>query len=139
MLTFRSEVTPAGLTATIRGELSLPKGKGPFPVVILLHPCGGLDDVALTTLQAHSKELLSSGFGTLILDSYGPRKLNGGKMCSNVLYNTDIRYGLRRDDAFNAMVALQHHANVSKDNIFLLGLSDSASAGVLSATGRPTG
>ena len=36
-LTFRSEVTPADFTATIGGDLSLPKGKGPFPVVILLH------------------------------------------------------------------------------------------------------
>lgn len=138
-LTFRSEVTATEFNATIRGELSLPKGKGPFPVVILLHPCGGLDEVALMTLQSHSRELLSSGFGTLILDSYGPRNLNGGKMCSSRFYSTDIRYGLRRDDAFNAMVALERHANISKDNIFLLGLSDSASAGVLSATGRPTG
>lgn len=49
-LTFRSEVTANEFTATIGGNLSLPKGKGPFPVVILLHPCGGLDEVVLTTL-----------------------------------------------------------------------------------------
>ena len=134
-LTFRSEVTTNELTATISGDLSLPKGKGPFPAVILLHPCGGLDDVVLTTLQAHAREMLSSGFATLILDSYGPRNLTGGKMCSNRLYRSDIRYGIRRDDAFNAMVALQRHANISKENIFLLGLSDGGSAGLLSAKG----
>ena len=134
-LTFRSEAIPADLTATIGGELSLPKGKGPFPVVILLHPCGGLDEVVLTTLQGHSRELLSSGFATLILDSYGSRNLTGGKMCSNRLYRSDIRYGIRRDDAFNAMAALQRHANISKENIFLLGLSDGGSAAVLSAKG----
>jgi hypothetical protein len=44
LLTFRSEVTTNEFTATIGGDLSLPKGKGPFPVVILLHPCGGLDE-----------------------------------------------------------------------------------------------
>ena len=136
-LTFRSEAIPTDLTATIGGELSLPKGKGPFPVVILLHPCGGLDEVVLTTLQAHSRELLSSGFATLILDSYGSRNLTGGKMCSNRLYRSDIRYGIRRDDAFNAMAALQRHANISKENIFLLGLSDGGSAAVLSAKGGP--
>jgi dienelactone hydrolase len=135
--TFRSEVTPADFTATIGGELSFPKGKGPFPVVILLHPCGGLDEVVLTTLQAHARELLNSGFATLILDSYGPRNLTGGKMCSNKVYRSDIRYGLRRDDAFNAMAALQRHANISKENIFLLGLSDGGSAAVLSAKGGP--
>jgi len=135
-LTFRSDAIPADLTATIGGELSLPKGKGPFPVVILLHPCGGLDEVVLTTLQGHSRELLSSGFATLILDSYGSRNLTGGKMCSNRLYRSDIRYGIRRDDAFNAMAALQRHANISKENIFLLGLSDGGSAAVLSAKGE---
>ena len=134
-LTFRSEAIPADLTAIIGGELSFPKGKGPFPVVILLHPCGGLDEVALTTLQGHSRELLSSGFATLILDSYGSRNLTGGKMCSNRLYRSDIRYGIRRDDAFNAIAALQRHANISKENIFLLGLSDGGSAAVLSAKG----
>jgi dienelactone hydrolase len=134
-LTFRSEAIPADLTATIGGDLSFPKGKGPFPVVILLHPCGGLDEVALTTLQGHSRELLSSGFATLILDSYGSRNLTGGKMCSNRLYRSDIRYGIRRDDAFNAIAALQRHANISKENIFLLGLSDGGSAAVLSAKG----
>ena len=134
LLTFRSEAIPADLTATIGGDLSLPKGKGPFPVVILLHPCGGLE-VVLTTLQAHSRELLRSGFATLILDSYGSRNLTGGKMCSNRLYRSDIRYGIRRDDAFNAMAALQGRPNISKDNIFLLGLSDGGSAAVLSAKG----
>jgi dienelactone hydrolase len=136
-LAFRSEVTTSEFTATIGGDLSLPKGKGPFPVVILLHPCGGLDEVVLTTLRAHSRELLSSGFATLILDSYGPRNLTGGKMCSDRLYRSDIRYGIRRDDAFNAMAALQRHANISEENIFLLGLSDGGSAALLSAKGGP--
>jgi dienelactone hydrolase len=142
LLTFRSEVTPSEYTATIRGDLSFPRGNGPFPVVILLHPCGGLDPVALTTLQAHSRELLSNGFATLILDSYGPRHLTGGKMCSPagwIKSRPDGRYELRRDDAFNAMAALQRHAKISKENIFLLGLSDSASAGLLSAKGGSVG
>jgi dienelactone hydrolase len=138
-LTFRSEVTANEFTATIGGDLSLPKGKGPFPVVILLHPCGGLDEVALTTLRAHSRELLSNGFATLILDSYGPRNLMGGKACGGLGHQSVLvrQYELRRDDAFNAMVALQRHANISKENIFLLGLSDGASAALLSAKGGP--
>jgi hypothetical protein len=84
LLTFRSEVTQNEFTANIGGDLSFPKGSGPFPVVILLHPCGGLDAVALTTLRAHSRELLSNGFATLILDSYGPRNLMGGKACGGL-------------------------------------------------------
>jgi dienelactone hydrolase len=131
VLTFRSEVTPNEFTATIGGDLSFPRGNGPFPVVILLHPCGGLDPIAITALQAHARELVSNGFATLILDSYGPRNLTRGKACDKWMGS------FRRDDAFNAMAALQRHAKISKENIFLLGLSDGANAALLSAKGGP--
>lgn len=136
-LSFKSVVIPSDLTATLSGALSFPAGPGPFPVVVLLHPCGGLDAAALTTLRAHSRELLSNGFATLILDSYGPRNLMGGKACGGLGHPSVVvrQYELRRDDAFNAMAALQHHAKVSKDNIFLMGLSDGGSAALLSAKG----
>ena len=83
-LSFKSVVIPSDLTATLSGALSFPAGPGPFPVVVLLHPCGGLDATALTTLRAHSRELLSNGFATLILDSFGPRNLMGGKACGGL-------------------------------------------------------
>jgi dienelactone hydrolase len=136
-LSFKSVVIPSDLTATLSGALSFPAGPGPFPVVVLLHPCGGLDATALTTLRAHSRELLSNGFATLILDSYGPRNLMGGKACGGSGHPSVVvrQYELRRDDAFNAMAALQGHAKVSKDNIFLVGFSDGGSAALVSAKG----
>ena len=118
---------------TIGGELAFPKGNGPFPVVILLHPCGGLDSIGLATLQAHSRALWSNGFGTLILDSYGPRNLARGKACET--FPTGF---LRRSDAFNAIAALQSQAKISADNIFLLGLSDGGNAAIISARGGGT-
>jgi dienelactone hydrolase len=128
-LTFRSVVAPSDLTATLTGSLSFPAGGGPFPVVILLHPCGGLERFGLATLQAHARSLQDAGFGTLILDSYGPRNLNGGKAC-------DMRTtAFRRDDAFNAMAVLQTQSKISKDNIFVLGLSDGGVAALVAAKG----
>lgn len=127
-LKFKS-VVPSDLTATLTGELSFPAGTGPFPIVILLHPCGGLERFGLATLQAHARNLQGAGFGTVILDSYGPRNLNGGKAC-------DIRTAtFRRDDAFNAMAVLQSHPQVSKENIFVLGLSDGGVAALVAAKG----
>lgn len=134
VLTFRSETLPANLTATIGGELAFPKGSGPFPVVILLHPCGGLDPIALETLRAHARELASVGFASYIPDSYGPRNLSKGKAC-----DTFPTGSLRRDDAFNAMAALQRHPKINKENIFLLGLSDGGNAALLSAKGGSIG
>lgn len=61
----------------------------------------------------------------------------GGKACGGVGHPSVVprQYELRRDDAFNAMAALQRHAKVSKDNIFLMGLSDGGSAALVSARG----
>ena len=134
VVTFRSEAQPANLTATIGGVLAFPNGSGPFPVVILLHPCGGLDPIGLATLRAHAKELANVGFATYILDSYGPRNLSKGKACESFPTGS-----LRRGDAFNAMAALQRHPKISKENIFLLGLSDGANAALLSAKGGSIG
>ena len=134
MLAFRSEAVPTNLTAVIGGELVFPRGNGPFPVVILMHPCGGLEPVGLAALQAHAKNLANAGFATYILDSYGPRNLGGGKACENFPTGT-----LRSGDAFNGMVALHNHPKVSKENIFLLGLSDGANAALLAAKGGTAG
>ncbi len=132
-LTFKSEVIPTDLTASLNGSLSFPAGKGPFPVVLLLHPCGGLEPFGLATLQAHASNLQSVGFGALILDSYGPRNLNGGKACEQ------RTTAFRRDDAYNALAALQRHPKVSKDNIFALGLSDGGVAALVIAKGGASG
>lgn len=135
VLSFRSEVVPSSFTATIGGELAFPKGSGPFPAVILLHLCGGLEPIGLAALQSHSRELLAAGFATLILDSYGPRNLAKGKAC-----RTFPMGFVRTSDASNAMAVLLGHAKISRDNIFLLGLSDGASAAIISAkTGGSTG
>lgn len=128
-ITFKSEVTPKEMTATIRGELQFPKGNGPFPVVILMHPCGGLEQFALRSLHAHAAELGRAGFATLILDSYGSRGLTGGDACGK------WTAPFRRDDAFNAMAVLMSNPKISKENVFLMGQSDGAIAALLSAKG----
>jgi dienelactone hydrolase len=131
VLRFKSEVTPSEQTAIIQGALEFPKGDGPFPLVILMHPCGGLERFALGSLRAHATELGRAGFATLILDSYGSRKgWTGGDACGKWTAS------FRRDDAFNAMAMLMLNPKVSKQNMFLMGQSDGAIAALLSARGR---
>jgi dienelactone hydrolase len=134
--TFRSEVMPKEFTATIGGELSFPRGNGPFPVVILMHGCSGLHSVTRNSLQAHARDLVDAGFATFILDSFGPRKLTGEKVCGGGI-PTDW---FRPDDAFNAMRALQRHAKISRENIFLLGQSNGGTAALeVAQRGEPSG
>lgn len=58
--------------------LAKPEGDGPFPAVVLLHGCTGLDkDTSHRTvwrgLARHAALLNDNGYVTLIVDSFGPR------------------------------------------------------------------
>jgi len=128
---FKSEVSNGKWSRTLRGTLTFPNGKGPFPAVVFLHPCAGITKQVRESQRAHSGYLLKNGFATFTVDSFGPRRLNGGKACKGVLVDTSIRF--MADDAFNALDALEKLDKVSKGDIFLAGQSLGASAGLIAA------
>ena len=61
----------------VKAYLSKPEGEGPFPAVMLLHGCTGLErDLKSTVwrgLSNHASALNDAGFVTLIVDSLGTR------------------------------------------------------------------
>ena len=58
---------------TLIGQLFLPEGDGPFPVVILQHGTGNVKNIK-KWYKDLSKSLLSNGIGIFINDSYKNRK-----------------------------------------------------------------
>jgi dienelactone hydrolase len=118
---FRSEVAEKIWSATIGGSLTFPRGAGPFPAAVLLHPCGGLSPGAVRALQGHAGFLNGNGFAAVVLDSFGPRRLNGGKACARPLSDTGV--DLLIEDAFNALAALRREKRIDGDNIFVTGQS----------------
>ena len=116
----------------IRGELHLPTGDGPFPAVVLMHGCGGLSAAVKQGLDAHAAALNDAGFAAMILDSFGPRDLAGGKVCENVDQLVRQRHA-RRADAAGAHAFLQTLPEVDGGNIFLMGQSNGAGTAVLAA------
>jgi dienelactone hydrolase len=52
-------------------QLTLPPGAGPFPVVILLHGCGGLGNGA--EMQHWVERVTGWGYAALVMDSLTPR------------------------------------------------------------------
>lgn len=69
-----AEGPDAGFTAW----LAKPEGDGPFPAVVLLHGCTGLERDTLHRtmwrgLGRHAALLNDNGYVTLIVDSFGPR------------------------------------------------------------------
>lgn len=55
--------------APLTGDLALPRGAGPFPVVIVLHGCGGPSP----HVRGWGDRLTAWGYGALLLDSFAPR------------------------------------------------------------------
>ena len=129
---FKSTVEPRRWTTTLSGTLVTPKGKGPFPVVIFLHPCSDLPGLVRKSLNTHAQYLARHGFATLIPNSFDPRNLSGGKACGGPLANTGTN--LLIDDAFNAKAALAKSPKFDADNIFIAGQSLGATAALRAST-----
>ena len=63
--------------APLPGTLYLPAGEGPFPVVILLHGCGGIGP----SMQSWASRVNGWGYAAVILDSFAPRGVRN--VCPN--------------------------------------------------------
>ena len=80
-------------TKAIAGALFKPAGAGPFPAVIYLSGCGGLNYPADRVQQkAALDHLLSKGFATLVVDPFTPRNEPEG-ICANLSDKTFAQYG----------------------------------------------
>jgi dienelactone hydrolase len=109
---------------TLQGMLYRPTGPGPFPAVIALHGCGGLDDHPSTSKQLYgewAKVLTADGFVVMFPDSFGSRGL--GSQCR--VRQTKVQPSRERvADANAARHWLQTQNFVRGDHISLLGWSD---------------
>lgn len=102
--------------------LSKPDGDGPFPAVVLTHGCSGLDrDTSHQTiwrgLTRHAAFLNANGYVTLIVDSFGPRRIADG--CQTGLKYTSVQM----DDAHAAFDHLASLPFVDVERIGFVGQS----------------
>jgi len=107
-------LTP-GAPLTIDATLVLPSGPGPFPAVVQLHGCGGLEAQSFRW----ARWLADHGYAALVVDSFGARHVKG-----------DCRTGpdeppvtARFDDAFGALRYLQSRPDVRADRVGAIGWS----------------
>ena len=102
--------------------LAKPEGDGPSPAVVLLHGCGGTErntshQTVWRGLNRHAALLNENGYVTLILDSFGPRRISDGCQTGAKYYSLQVN---------DAHAALDHLASlpfVDSDRIGLVGLS----------------
>lgn len=107
-------VTP-GAPLEIPATLVRPSGPGPFPAVVQLHGCGGLEAQSFRW----ARWLAAHGYVALVVDSFGPRGVTGD--CRTGPNEPPIT--ARLDDAFGALRYLQSRPDVRPDRIAAIGWS----------------
>ncbi len=129
LVTFAASEPYAGDQVLLRAELYRPAGPGPFPAVVLMHGCGGWQPAVRFSLQTHARFLRDNGFVVLNLDSFGPRRATGGKLCADnrALYRA-LSY--RTQDAFDALHFLQARDDVETSQVFLMGQSNGGAVAI---------
>ncbi len=106
----------------ISGTLAKPEGNGPFPAIVLLHTCGGVQP---HVLDDWPKYLTSIGYVTITVDSFGSRGLGS---CANSLHTADAgpktnAYREITRDAFGALDYLSTRPYVDPKRIAVVGFS----------------
>jgi dienelactone hydrolase len=112
----------------LHAQLFKPDGTGPFPTVIALHGCGGLNGQSEQIQPRYrdwAEQLLKAGHAVLLPDSYGSREL--GPQCRV----KERRVLARRERIADIMASRQwllQQPWVSQDRIGLIGWANGASA-----------
>jgi dienelactone hydrolase len=98
----------------LTGKLTKPQGDGPFPAVVMLHGCTGINK----PIDDWADKLASWGYVALEVDSLGPRGL--GDICANVV---QLPFHTRAHDAYDAKFYLSGLSFVDRNRIGLMGWS----------------
>lgn len=113
----------AGGGEPIQGYLSKPKGKGPFPAVVLLHTCLGLPEA-----QASIGERIAAwGYVALFVDDFATRGLK--ETCA-------VDFNEALPDAYGALAYLSSLPYVDPGRIAAVGFSQGGDTALRIATGR---
>lgn len=111
----------------------VPDGPGPFPGVVVLHNCAGLDGPGASITTGWADFLVANGYAVALTDSFGPRNRIGG-VCT-APGPTWVRPLIRGSDAHKGREALQAHPKVDKTRIGMMGGSNGGVA-VLAAANQ---
>ena len=112
----------------LNGVLFRPEGPGPFPAIVALHGCAGLNDRAGALRPLYNdwaERFTAAGYAVLFPDSFGSR--GAGSQCR--VRDRRIRARFERvRDAYDARYWLQEQAWVKRDRVALVGWSMGAVA-----------
>jgi dienelactone hydrolase len=117
-VTFKGH-TKTGDELTLKGILNRPQGQVPFPAVVMLHGCSGIEGMR-KYLDIWAQRLASWGYASLMVDSLTPR--GESDICAGDRPFL-IPPQLRAQDAHDAKSYLAGLPFVNRDQIALMGWS----------------
>lgn len=114
-------------TASIYGWLSKPKGRGPFPAVVLFPPCGGIQNAQMKMFLRIIEGYRPRGIATLVIDPYAPRHIDGGPVCKD-----PYRFDMHRasGDSYSALNFLATLPDIDSRRVFIEGYSHGGNAAI---------
>jgi dienelactone hydrolase len=115
--------TPFAVTAI----LFRPPGTGPFPAVVQLHGCGGVEPQS----YRWARWFAGRGYVSLVVDSFGARHLRGDCRSSS----DDPPVTARLDDALGALRYLQSLPYVAGDRVAAVGWSQGGEYAIAAING----
>ena len=120
MISFKSTSATNIFTGplTLTGSLKKPAGDGPFPAVVLLHGCGGIQP---KRDHRWAERLSDWGYVTLQVDSLGPRSISS--VCSYSGNDSVDIVQKRVNDAYDAKKYLVELPFVDRNRIAIMGWS----------------
>lgn len=133
----------------IAGALTMPEGKGPFPVVVYIPPCGGPNfPMELAQEKSWIEQLRGKGIATLIVDPFVPRGLVEGNCSQLLTVLDDVRNKKEAtlailtqagSDAAAAVKAVKAMPDIDPSKVFLMGLSYGGTASLYAADAHAPG
>ena len=100
--------------ATLTGDIHKPAGDGPFPALVLLHGCSGIQPNTL----AWAQWLVSQGYVALVLDSFSGRGMK--RLCAD---SSPLTGGARSWDVYAAAEYLAKQPFVDANRLGAVGWS----------------
>ena len=107
-----------GREIELAANFEKPDGPGPYPVVILLHGCGGNDTYARARSERWGALLREQGYATLIPDSFRARGYSN--ICNN---GRLVPTWERAKDVYAAAYVLAGRSDIRADRIAAVGFS----------------
>ncbi|MBN9498822.1 MAG: dienelactone hydrolase family protein [Alphaproteobacteria bacterium] len=113
-------------------DIRVPLGAGPFPAVVLLHNCAGIEgDRGGQITRDWAGFLIANGYAVVMPDSFVPRGLRGG-VCERPGSQWPAAY-VRGGDAYVALRAAQADARIDGRRIAVMGGSNGGVATLAAA------